>query len=131
MVSEDMTLRMAGALLVAATAYLTWLGSSIASWPQVRGTVTLSKADQFTGEDGYSFTLRKLRYTYEVSNRRYVSSRVRFGLVYGRWSQAYQRHAESLAEGQSVTVWHHPRWPRLCTLQPRGTLEQGGSLWLE
>jgi len=122
-ISADVTLILAGAgaLLAAATAYLSWLGYSMASWPQVRGTVTISKAERISDEAGHSVTLRKLQYTYEVSHQRYVSSRVRFGLGHGRWSQAYQVHAASLAEGQSVTVWYHPRWPRLCALQPRGT----------
>lgn len=111
----------AGALLGAATVYLSWLSYSISSWPQVPGTVTISKAKQITGDDGNSFTLRELRYTYEVSRRRYVSSRVRFGFGSWHWSRAYQAHAERLAVGQVVTVWHHPWWPRLCTLQPWGT----------
>ena len=121
-----MLMDIAGVLLVAATAYLAWLGRSVPSWPQVRGTVTVSKAEEITGEDGHSYTVRKLRYTYEVSRKRYVGKRVRFGLGHGRWSQtwrpsrAYQAHAERLEEGQGVTVWHHPRWPRLCTLQPGG-----------
>ncbi|HEY0021775.1 MAG TPA: DUF3592 domain-containing protein [Longimicrobium sp.] len=110
----------AGALLLAATVYLAWLGFSVTSWPQVRGTVTTLTADEIIGEDGFSWTLRKLRYTYQVSHKRYVGRRVRFGLGHWRFSLVYQGHAETLSVGQSVTVWHHPRWPRLCTLQPEG-----------
>ena len=122
-IPDDVTLLIAGAgvLLAAAAAYLTSLGESIASWPRVRGTVTISRAHEIIGEDGGTLTLRKLQYTYEVAHRRYVSSRVRFGPGHWHWSRSYRAHAESLAEGQFVTVWYHPRWPRLCTLQPRGT----------
>ena len=110
----------AGALMLVATVYLSWLAYSVTSWPQVRGTVTLLTADEIIGEDGFSWTLRKLRYTYVVSHKRYVGRRVRFGLGHWRFSGVYQAHAERLAVGKSVTVWHHPRWPRLCTLQPEG-----------
>lgn len=110
-----------GVLLLVATAYLTWLGRSVPSWPQVRGTITKLTADEFTGEYGDSWIRRKLQYTYEVSQRRYVSGRVRFGFYQGPWSENYGAVAERLAVGESVTVWHHPRWPWLSTLQPQGT----------
>jgi hypothetical protein len=111
----------AGALLALATAYLLWFGYSIASWPQVRGTVTISKARREADEYGNPVIFRELEYTYEVGHQRYVGSRVSFGLDSFRWFPTFQEHAASLVEGQRVTVWHHPRWPRLCTLQPRGT----------
>jgi hypothetical protein len=104
-----------------AAAYVSWLGYGVPSWPQVRGTVTSLKAVEITGEYGDSHTMRRLQYTYEVSHKRYVSRRVRFGLGHWRFSGVYQDHAATLAVGQSVPVWHHPRWPRLCTLQPAGT----------
>lgn len=118
---SDLVVRGAGVLLLVAAVYLSWLGYGVPSWPQVRGTVTALKAVDIVGDDGYSWTMRRLQYTYEVSRKRYTSRRVRFGLGHWRFSQVYQTHAATLAVGQGVTVWHHPRWRWLCTLQPRGT----------
>jgi len=118
---HDLLVQAVGVLLLVAAVYLPWLGYGVPSWPTVRGTVTSLKAVEIIGEYGDSYTMRRLQYTYEVSHKRYVSRRVRFGLGHWRFSGVYQDHAATLAVGQSVTVWHHPRWPRLCTLQPGGT----------
>ena len=118
---HDLLVQSAGLGLVAAATYVSWLGYGVPSWPRVRGTVTSLKAVEIIGDDGHSWTMRRLQYTYEVSQKRYVSRRVRFGLSHWRFSGVYQQHAATLAVGKHVTVWHHPWWPWLCTLQPRGT----------
>ena len=110
-----------GAMLVIATTYLRWLGRSVATWPRVRGTVSVLTTREGADDFGNHISFLELKYTYEVKHRRYVGNRVSFGLGSFHWLGRYQTHAEKLVVGQRITVWYHPRWPRLCALQPRGT----------
>ncbi len=110
---------------------LSWWGWNIlqdarasASWPTVDGRVTRSEVTESTDADGGDSYSPEVTYEYQVNNRSYENSTIKFG----ENSYSSRRRAEEIAAtypvGQRVNVSYDPNEPGQSVLEPGVT---GGS----
>ncbi|HEX8693793.1 MAG TPA: DUF3592 domain-containing protein [Longimicrobium sp.] len=102
----------------APTAYLLWLcWAALASrrWPTAPGRVTRSVVVA-----GHRHQARyDVRYEYTVGGRAYTGGRVRFGGALNMNRGDALRTTTVYPAGRPVQVRHHPRRPRVSTLESR------------
>lgn len=110
---------------------LLWWGWNIlqdarasASWPTVDGRVTRSEVTESTDADGADTYRPEVTYEYQVDDRSYENSTIKFG----ENSYSTRRRAEEIAAnypvGKRVTVAYDPNEPGQSVLEPGVT---GGS----
>lgn len=107
------------------TAYLLWLcWAALASrrWPTAPGRVTRSVVVA-----GHRHQARyDVRYEYTVDGRAYTGERVRFGGALNMNRADALRTTMVYPAGRPVQVRHHPRRPRVSTLESRVS----GAVWV-
>ena len=89
-------------------------------WPATKGVVVAYGLD--TSGRGYLSTAYRPRieYSFDVGGQSYTGTRIQFGDSLWGWTRQdnwlADRALSTYSAGQEVTVFHHPRWPGICTL---------------
>lgn len=108
-----------GGILLVRLLFMRHLAIASRSWPMVAGRITASRKEIVRDEDGDMSYYPIVEYDYVVAGQACTSSIIKFSLE--KDSEVVADHILGrYSPGTMVSVYHHPRKPRLSVLEPGG-----------
>jgi hypothetical protein len=93
-----------------------WLSNIARNWPNTQGQVLDSKLMSQSGRFAGSWA--EVRYTYNVSDREYVGSTIRFGPELAGSRAEAEATVSKFSAGKHVPVYFKPEDPSVSVLEP-------------
>ncbi len=103
------------------TAYLIWLwilGRQSRAWATTSGTIIHAAVTKPSNNHSTQASA-SIRYQYHVDGVAYTGSRIHFGAALNFNKSDARAAVTRYPRGATVTVYYHPRRPRIAALEPR------------
>lgn len=109
-------------------------GRSSHHWPTAPGRIVKSVLREYRNRGAVTYNA-EVSYQYTIHGWQFTGDRVAFGGEYGSGSHLFggvdeqQNMVDTYPWGKTVQVYHHPRHPSICTLEPG--LFRSATAWRE